>query len=281
MSATPQQIYSAPFDAVAGRYDDSFSSSEIGRAQRTQVWRALRDTFHPGDYVLEIGCGTGIDACFLAERDVRVFACDSSAQMIAVARQRVWKRGLQHFIEPFVLAAEQLSTLPAEATFDGAFSNFGALNCIDDLQQFARDLTARVKPGANVVLCWIGPFCLWETAWYLAHRNRRKAFRRMQPDGVSAVIAAGTSIQVRYPTVRQIAGIFAPQFRVKMIRGVGVAVPPSYVEDWVRHHRGLFRFFEHADTVLGRCPGVRLLADHVLVGLQRESTEERAEAEKP
>lgn len=65
MSAIQQQAYSAPFDAVAARYDETFTRSLIGQAQRSAVWRELEKTFHPGDRILEVGCGTGVDACFL------------------------------------------------------------------------------------------------------------------------------------------------------------------------------------------------------------------------
>lgn len=270
MSATQTPIYAAPFDAVAQLYDDSFTLSQVGRAQRAAVWRVLEKTFQSGNGILEIGCGTGVDACFLAERGVRVLACDSSSQMIEIAARRVLEKKLQRLVQPLALAAEELSSLPGEATFDGAFSNFGPLNCINNIQRFARDLGVRVKPGGIALLCWIGPFCLWETVWYLALGNRRKAFRRLNRDGVSARIGDGAFVQVHYPTVRQIATIFAPEFRLKSIRGIGVAIPPSYVEKWVERHPRTFHLFQKADTLLGRCPGVRLLADHVLVSLQRE-----------
>src|SRR5579872_4588597 len=118
MSATQQRIYAAPFDAVARDYDDKFSASQVGRVQRGQVWRVLEKAFHPGDHILEIGCGTGVDACLLAERKVRVFACDSSSRMIAIANHRVSERELQPLVQTRVLPAEQLSSLPMEFTFD-------------------------------------------------------------------------------------------------------------------------------------------------------------------
>ncbi len=269
MSAAQSQLYPAPFDAVAASYDDTFTSSAIGRAQRSAVWRELEKTFQAGDRALEIGCGTGVDACFMARRGVQVLACDSSSQMIAVASHRIRDEGFSHLVQPLLLPAEAIASLRGGDAFDGAFSNFGALNCLEDLQQFASDLAANLKPGATALLCWIGPFCFWETMWYLGRGNPRKAFRRLNRDGVSAKLADGAFVQVRYPMVRQIARAFAPQFRLESIRGIGVAVPPSYVEKWAQRHPQLLRLFERADSMLGRFPGTRLAADHVLVRLQR------------
>jgi hypothetical protein len=116
----------------------------------------------------------------------------------------------------------------------------------------------------------MGPFCLWETIWYLAQRNRDKAFRRFKPDGISARISDGAYIHIHYPSVRFLARAFAPEFRVKSVQGIGVAVPPSYLEPWAHRHPQWFRLCEQFDSWLGPWPGIRSLGDHVLVRLQRE-----------
>src|SRR5574342_84298 len=78
----------APFDLIARVYDDVFTDSTIGRAQRGIVWNEMDRVFHSGQRILEINCGTGIDALYLASRGVEVVACDSSPGMIARAQQR-------------------------------------------------------------------------------------------------------------------------------------------------------------------------------------------------
>lgn len=272
MAATQQPIYAAPFDAVAEQYDETFTRSCIGQAQRRAVWKELARTFVHGDRVLEIGCGTGVDACFLADRGVRVVACDSSSQMVAVTARSVQERGLQHLVHPFLLRAERISEVVAHPLFDGAFSNFGALNCVENLREFAGSLARLLKPGASVVLCWMGPHCLWEMIWFFAEGKRDKAFRRLKRDGVTARIADGAFVRVRYPSLRELSSAFAPDFSLRSVKGVGVAVPPSYLEPWARRHPQLLRLFERTDTVLGRFPVSRTLADHLLVRLERQNT---------
>lgn len=270
MSATQQRIAHAPFDAVAARYDETFASSKIGQAQRASVWSELAKAFQPGDRTLEIGCGTAIDACFLAKRGVRVLACDSSPQMIAVATRRIQESGLHQLVQPLLLRAEDITALREHELFDGAFSNFGVLNCVEDLRRMAHDLAALLKPGASALLCWMGPYCTWETIWYLAHGKSQKAFRRLSRDGVTARVADGAFVHVHYPTVGALARTFAPEFRLESVKGIGVAVPPSYLEPWAQRHPSLLQFCERADSLVGRCPGIRVLGDHVLVRLQRE-----------
>jgi ubiquinone/menaquinone biosynthesis C-methylase UbiE len=271
LSATQPQVLPAPFDAVAARYDETFTSSSIGRAQRTPVWRELAKAFHAGDRTLEIGCGTGVDACFLAEHGVEVLACDPSSMMIDVTARRVRQSGLQALVRTRALRAEDISTLQPEELFDGAFSNFGALNCVQDLEGLARSLARLLKPRATLMLCWMGPCCLWEMVWYLGQGNPKKAFRRFRQSRVRAKVADKVYIDVHYPSVRFLARTFAPDFRLKSVRGIGVAVPPSYLERWAQNHPHLLQLCEWSDSRVAGWPGIQLLGDHVLVRLQRTS----------
>jgi ubiquinone/menaquinone biosynthesis C-methylase UbiE len=270
MATAQAQSYAAPFDAVAEHYDETFTTSKIGRAQRASVWKELAKAFSSGDRVLEIGCGTGVDACFLAERGVTVVACDSSPQMIAVATRRAKENEKHNSVHPCLLAAEDIASLRNGDSFDGAFSNFGALNCVQDIQQFARDLAILLKPGATALLCWMGPCCLWEVAWYLAQGKMGKATRRMRRGGVTARLAEGAVVRVHYPPVRLLARTFAPQFRIVSFKGIGVSVPPSYLEPWANRFPRLFDLSVRADSLLARCPGIRVFADHVLLEFRRE-----------
>lgn len=269
MLTAAQPVCPSPFDAIAPRYDDIFTSSRIGQAQRAAVWKGLAKAFRPGARILEIGCGTGVDAAFLAQRGVHVVACDSSSQMIDAANSRIRDEGLQNFVQTIPLRAEDLATLYPSELFDGAYSNFGALNCVNDLGSLARNLAHLIKPGATALLCWMGPFCLWETLWYIGKRDAAKAFRRMHRNGITAKIADGAFIQVHYPSLRTLKRVFAPEFRLRSFSGVGVTVPPSYLEAWAAQFPRTLGCCVWMDSFLGRCPGVRIFADHILLRFER------------
>jgi ubiquinone/menaquinone biosynthesis C-methylase UbiE len=260
-------ISRAPFDAVAENYDQGFTFSKIGQAQRSAVWRELGQTFHAGDRVLEIGCGTGVDACFLAERGVKVVACDSSPAMIQVAARRVREKGI-NTVDLRVLAAENLAEIRREAPFDGVFSNFGALNCVEDLISVSKDLRHLLKPGGTALMCFLGPACLWEVVWYLLKGKPRKAFRRWHSSS-TAELTPGSRFQVCYYGIRSLEHAFAPSFRLRSWRGVGFMVPPSYVELFAKRFPGLLKLAEWADLALTRCPAIRAGSDHILVKFER------------
>jgi ubiquinone/menaquinone biosynthesis C-methylase UbiE len=263
---------SAPFDVVAATYDDKFSSSAIGRAQRRSIWRKMDRTFEKGQRILEINCGTGIDAIHLADRGIEVMACDSAPGMIAVARRRLDSTSNRSLVDFRCLPTEQIALLVREGPYDGILSNFSGLNCVTDLKSAARDLAGLVKPGGKAVVCLFGRFCLWETSWYLAHGNFQKAFRRFRRKGIEATLAPGSAVTVHYVSVGELRRKFSPYFRLESWSGVGVAVPPPYLEALAVGFPRIFRFAENIDPLLGSCPGIRSLADHVVLTFERSGS---------
>jgi ubiquinone/menaquinone biosynthesis C-methylase UbiE len=270
VSLSQKPEYSSAFDNIAEQYDARFTSSTIGRMQRDSVWDELKKSFRAGDRILDIGCGTGVDARFLAERGIDVVACDSSPRMLSVAARRIAEISQSAgSVQLHLLPAEEISVLCDDGTFDGAFSNFGVVNCVDDLAKLASDLAQLLKPGASLLLCLMGPVCLWETVWYVLHGEFAKALRRFDRAGVEARLGGSAVIKVHYPSVRSIRRVFAPEIRLKTIRGIGIAVPPSYLEAWANRFPSVLKLASNADQVLARCPGVRMLADHVLLQFER------------
>jgi len=259
----------APFDAVAEDYDARFTNSVIGRVQRQLVWSEMDCLFRPGQRVLEINCGTGVDALHLAAQGVRVMACDASPEMIAVARRRLELCTFRSLVVFRTLATERIGELENEGLYDGVLSNFAGLNCVADLQCVAHDLARLVRPGGKAIFCLFGRSCLWEMIWYTVQGNFKKAFRRLGGRSVKANIGPGHSVLVRYPSVDCLRRDFAPYFRPVSWKGVGIAVPPSYLEPWAERFPRLLNFVAKVDPLLGQRPGLRALADHVVVVLER------------
>ena len=265
--ATPAR--GAPFDYVADTYDAVFTNSLIGRAQRDAVWEELDRCFRPGQRILELNCGTGVDAIHLAERGVEVLACDIAPRMIQVARQRNASHCNPARLDFRVLATEDIAALAGEGPFDGVFSNFGGLNCVPDLSAVARNLATLMAPGARALLCMAGRTVAWEIAWYLAKGNSRKAVRRFRRGGTVGRLVDGVTVKVHYPSPRAMARLFAPEFRLLRIKGIGVTVPPSYLEPLAQRFPRLLRTFAAADRVLCVAPVFRTLADHLLLEFER------------
>jgi ubiquinone/menaquinone biosynthesis C-methylase UbiE len=269
MSAAPIATYSVAnaFDRVASSYDELFTRTAIGRAQRSQVWTQLLATFHRGDRILELNCGTGEDARFLAQHGVSVLACDVSAAMLEVAQSYSVLAERAGSIEYRQVANEKLFRLSPKAPFDGAFSNFSGLNCVADLQPVARNLAALVRPGGRVLICLWSRVCLAEILWFLSRGKATQAFRRLP--GKATARLGESAIAVSYPTISRLRRKFAPWFRLESRRAIGLFVPPSYLEPWARKHINALVRLEKVDRMFAAWPILRDLGDHVLVEFVR------------
>jgi ubiquinone/menaquinone biosynthesis C-methylase UbiE len=266
IAITPLQA-ALVFDQMAQEYDEVFTRSLIGRAQRDAVWNVLTQTFQNGDHVLELNCGTGEDALFLARNFISVTACDASERMIRIAFNRLRTEAPGAPVQFNLLPTEKLCELQSVATFDGAFSNFSGLNCVANLKQTAKDLSTLLPPNASLLICLSTRFCIWEILWFLLHGKFRKAFRRCS--GRATAKAGEVTLDVYYPTLHKLQHLFSPSFALRSCRGIGITVPPSYVESWIRKHPKLLNLLRAIDSVVSTFPGFRVLGDHMLLHFER------------
>ena len=265
--ATEKIPAGAAFDRIAETYDSIFTETKIGRAQRDAVWRVLRRTFHAGDRVLELNCGTGEDALFLAKQGVMVRACDASSAMVETASERLLTAGTGALASVHHIATEHIAELRYSVPFDGVFSNFSGLNCVEDLPATAEALAGMVRTGAPLLLCLSTRFCLIEIVYFALCGRWSNATRRCS--GTSIASVGGHSFAVQYPTVRQMRRFFAPHFRLKTFLGVGVAIPPSYLKAWATRRPQIFRMLCALERLLAPLPFFRVTGDHILLRFER------------
>jgi SAM-dependent methyltransferase len=252
------------FDIAAPTYDADFTGTRLGRWLRELVWEQLADLFVEGDRVLELGCGTGEDAIWLAQRGISVTATDASSGMLAVAQAKAEAAGVAMRV-----AFAELDLAKAQDTkramdggrwrveakksdhqasgssghlvnsYDGALSNFGALNCVPDRRLVAELLAGLVRPGGRLALVVMSPLCPWEIGWHLLRGRPGAASRRFHA-GVAAHVGSGRTIEVWYPSPRKLRVEFAEQFRHISTRGIGALLPPSYLSPVVDRWPTLF-----------------------------------------
>jgi len=271
---TPLDAAELYWNAAAETYEEKFSGTTVGKIRREAVWQDLERIFQPGQRVLELSCGTGIDAVFLAQRGVHVLGCDLSPRMIELARRHAVKEALSQPPEFRVLATEHLSILESEKPFDGAFSNFSGLNCVDDLEQVADTLGRLLKPDARLLLCMMGRFMPFEVLWFLAQGKPGRAFHRLRES--RSHYTATTGLIIRRPTVGQIQQQMRPAFRLVGWRGIGIVVPPSYAEHLAVRFPMAIQRLANIDRKIGPLPIFRNMADCVLMEFERTDGAQRA-----
>ena len=169
------------FDRLASEYD-ALVGGEIFRHLRARTHQAFVRRFGPGARVIEIGCGTGLDTCFLASHGVRVLACDPSEEMVSRSLRRLAHANCEDYATVLPCGLQELApfldALAEPEGFDGIISNFGALNCVKDLAPLGALAKRYVKPGGVVILGLMARTCAVEVLYFLATRRPELASRR-------------------------------------------------------------------------------------------------------
>lgn len=264
---------SAPFDGVAESYDETFTDTGLGRWLRDLVWAQLESPPEPGSRALELGCGTGEDAAWLADRGWQVTATDASPRMLDVASAKLQARGLS---ERARFVRWDLGEDVPEGVDDGeyalVFSNFGALNCAPDRPALWASLTRLLRPGGRLVVVFMGPFCPLETLGFGLRGEWRSAVRRWRDDRPATI--GEHTVQVWFPSVGKVRRELAKDFASMQAVGIGSLVPPSHWSAFVARHPRLFALARRLDGLVAPNLGP-WIADHYLLSCRRRETMQR------
>ncbi|MBI4491793.1 MAG: class I SAM-dependent methyltransferase [Chloroflexi bacterium] len=266
------------YDAVAPGYEQAYGSDH----HRLMAWyrrenlHLLERVFPPGAHLLELGCGAGEEACWLAERGRVVTSVDVSPAMIELLRARAARLGVGAQVRGLVAAAGELASTAelADQRFDGAFSSFGALNTEPDLPAVARALAGLLGAGAPAAISVVNRWCAWEIGWGLLHGQARFATRRLEPGWQTTRIGPSASgqqavVSMRACSASELSSAFAPWFATERVEGVGVALPPTYLEVAFARWARLTPALEALERRLAPRWPFRSLGDHVRLVLRR------------
>lgn len=254
---------------MARDYDAAFTDTAVGRALRGIVWSHLDGSFGPSQRILELGCGTGEDALHLARAGIKVTATDISAGMIEVAQARMRRHAHVEPIEfhclPMEGIAASLKARSFEArSFEGVYSNFGAINCVPDLPSLAIDLAGILTPGAPLIWVVMGRRAPWEWLWYLPRGDVRRGLRRFRHSGVE-----WRGLKISYPTPAELIAVLKPYFAVRRVSPLGCILPPSYAAGWLNRSPRMLTALMRLELLAQRSTALAGWSDHYIVEANR------------
>ena len=159
------------FDSVAADYDGPRGNNLLIQDMRDEMWRWLDKEFAPDSRLIDLGCGTGLDAVRMAGLGHRITATDWSPRMVARTVDRARLESVADRVQAITVGAHELRRLAGEGMFDGAFSNLGPLNCVPELADVSSDCARLLKPRGALVFTVMGRICPWEIAHYALRRR--------------------------------------------------------------------------------------------------------------
>lgn len=259
------QATQAAFDSVAADYDGPLGNNTIIRYFRAQLWREVGRRVPRGGRLLDVGCGTGLDAAHFAEQSYEVIATDWSPRMVERTSARLSASGLSDWCSVHLIGAHELHKLRGEC-FDGIYSDLGPLNCVPDLTAVAQASASLLKPSGVLIASVIGRACPWEWIYYMLHGDRVRARLRQQRASVPAALN-GQTVWTWYYTPHEFYRAFERDFELTDYRGLGVFLPPPYL--WRDRIQRLITPLGWLDDRLAAWPGLRNIGDHFLMVLTR------------
>jgi len=180
LGAMATDVIRDTYDRRAGRYDAIVRLLSFGgdREYRRRAVAALR--LRPGQRVLDVGCGTGLNFRLLADAvgpSGLVVGTDLSGEMLREAREgrarRIQARASQRVFRP--------------AAFDAALSTYVVSTLLDE--RVVEPLVEAVRPGGRIVIVddtlppgwFVGPGFmlanLWRRGWPDLRRETVRALR--------------------------------------------------------------------------------------------------------
>jgi hypothetical protein len=156
----------------------------------------------------------------------------------------------------------------AESNFDLVLSNFGGLNCANDLKTVGSEVVSKLKPNGYFIAVVMPPFSLWESAAFGAGGRFREALRRIHARGAKTRLN-GQTLRVYYHSPGRIAQELADGFATIRVIGLNIFSPPAQAKKFIARFPELTSWLETIDSLVCRLPLLRSMGDHCLLVLRK------------
>lgn len=258
------------FDSVAADYDGPRGNNDQIQDMRRDMWQSLDAVFPRPCRLIDLGCGTGLDAVRMAKLGHVVTAADWSPRMVQRTCGRAEREQVADRVRSIAIGAHELQRLDGAGQYDGAYSNLGPLNCVPDLGDVSRECARLLKPGGALVFTVIGRYCPWEMAHYLRRRRWARATVRFARHVVPVTMNNHT-IWTRYYGPGEFYRAFKQHFALEYYRGLCVFLPPPYLT-WIREqHPAWHERLRRLDRRVSGWPLLRGLGDHFLIVMKKRA----------
>lgn len=254
----------ADFDHAAQTYDIHFTYSEIGKFQRNSVYENLQKHLKNIKKILEINCGTGEDAFWLAKQNFNVTATDISEKMIEIAQSKSKLENLNFKVLDINRLAEETEK------FDFLFSNFGGLNCLTktELGLFFNTVTEILSEKGKMSLVIMPKNTLWEQFYFLIKLDFKNSFRRKKNFAIANV--DGEKVTTYYYNPKDIVLLSHVNFEILEVKPIGFFIPPSYLEPFFKNKKILLKGFNFLENRIKNMSFLSKYADHYIITLQKK-----------
>jgi ubiquinone/menaquinone biosynthesis C-methylase UbiE len=270
--STPQLLQeehvSLAFSKQSPIFDQIDDENKIILWIRNRVQQEVLAHIAPGAHLLELNCGTGIDALFFAQNGIRVTATDNAPGMLQQLDQKIEKRNLQSKVNAMRCSFNELEKLGTATQYDYVFSNFGGLNCTPDLDKVLGDIGRLLKPGGRFTLVIMPRFCPWEVLM-AAKGHFKFAFRRLKKGPVKAQVE-GQYFDCYYYNPDFITRQLNASFDLISLKSLSLTTPPPFVDRFIeRFPKTFLRLEKWENKICSKAP-FNHWGDHFMITMEKK-----------
>ncbi len=253
------------FSLQAKVFDDYNESNCITRYCRDEIYKIALKYLPGNSDILELNCGTGIDAIYFSKNH-KVLATDGAEGMINVLNHKINKQNIPQ-IETKCISFDQLDLI-GNRKFDFIFSNFGGLNCTENLADVVNKLPLFLKDNGRIMLVMMPPICLWEHLHVFSF-NFKLAFRRWKKSGANAKVE-GVKFKTYYYHPGFVSKLLKEKFKIVYLQGLCNIMPPEYMHHYLKSSPMLFKMLSKADRFINRIFPFKQTGDYFVIVMEKK-----------
>ncbi|MEO8512935.1 MAG: methyltransferase domain-containing protein [Ignavibacteria bacterium] len=250
-------------DKIAEKYDDILSKNRFSEILRSVFHNILQKNIFPSDKILDLGCGTGEDAVFLAKKGITVTALDVSPKMIELAQS---KAGTKDFNENLKFLCCDMESFINENMnkFDAIISNFNAINYVEDLNSFSAYASASLTKDGKLIFTVLNRLSISEVFYNFLRLNLKRSWNAIFNRKESLI----TDLDLYFPG--DFSRFFKDQFKIKRITGIGIFIPPHNLTGMYNKLRFAIPFLLWFENLFASVYPFYCFSDHYIIEMQKK-----------
>ena len=263
-----ENLVNIAFNAQSQKFDEITTSNPMEVLFRGIVRKHVAQFVREGQFMLELNCGTGLDALYFAELGLHVHATDNADGMLEQLAEKIKRTSAGEKISYQKCSFNNLELINSDRKFDHVFSNFGGLNCAENIEETIKQLDAHVNHMGSVHFVMIAPICLWEIAAVFKGRFIY-AFRRFSKRGFKSKVE-GHYFTTYYYSFSSVKKYFGNAYEVLQLRSLGCFLPPTYKEQFPAKRPALFKFLKILELKFNSYWPFNRIGDLYIVSLKKK-----------
>lgn len=246
-------------------FDTLYKENKLSEYLRSTFRKEVLAQLKPNSSVLELNCGTGMDAVYFAEKGHTILATDNALGMLEQLNKKIKEKDLKECIKTLHCSFHDLHKLDHEK-FDYIISNFGGLNCTDNLNGVLQQLSPLLNENGKITLVIMPKICPWELVMIFKGKFKT-AFRRFKKQTPAHI--EGVSFLCYYYNPNYIINALKKEFKVLTTRGIFITVPPEFYANFIERYPKLFYVLSQIDKAICAFFPFTYTCDHYMITLQK------------